>query len=70
MVARTQLNSAQAPITQLQKVKGANVLKNPSKFDEICESIPAIGDGMDNDKQLIILLGTLLDDYESIVKNH
>nr|CCA26538.1 putative polyprotein [Albugo laibachii Nc14] len=38
------------------------------KFDELCLSIQACGDVMSMDEQLIILLGSLSDEYDPIIR--
>ena len=38
------------------------------KFDELCMSTQAIGDEVAHDEQLVILLGSLSDEYDQIVK--
>ena len=48
--------------------KGGNALEHLKKFEEICTRTAAIGDTLTQDEQVILLLGTLLDEYDSIVK--
>nr|CCA27417.1 putative polyprotein [Albugo laibachii Nc14] len=48
--------------------KRAYVLEHFSKFNEIRESISVIGDRMDEDEKIIILLGIISDDHDPIVK--
>ena len=38
------------------------------KFDELCMSMQAIGDEVPRDEQLVILLGSLSNEYDQIVK--
>ena len=55
-------------IHEFKMGKGSNILEHLMKFDELCSSMEAISDGMDQDEQLIVLLGSLSADYDSIVK--
>lgn len=48
--------------------KGGSVMDHFLKFDELCVSMQAIGDEVSRDEQLVILLGSLSDEYDQIVK--
>ena len=48
--------------------KRDSVMDHFLKFDELCMSMQAIGDEVSSDEQLVILLGSLTDDYDQIVK--
>nr|CCA16571.1 AlNc14C23G2333 [Albugo laibachii Nc14] len=48
--------------------KGGNVLEYLMKFEENCIKMAAIGDIMDQNEQVILLLGSLSDDCDSRVK--
>jgi hypothetical protein len=48
--------------------KGSNALDHLMKFDEQCLTMGAIGDALNNSEQLVILLGSLSDDFDQIVK--
>ena len=48
--------------------KSQNIMEHFMKFDELCLSMQACGDVISMDEQLIILLGSLSDEYDPIIK--
>ena len=48
--------------------KGGNVMDHFMKFDELCMTMNAIGEEVSYDEQLVILLGSLPDEYDQIIK--
>lgn len=48
--------------------KGDSVMNHFLKFDELCMSMQAIGNEVSCDEQLVILFGSLSDEYDQIVK--
>ncbi|KAI9906146.1 hypothetical protein PsorP6_013784 [Peronosclerospora sorghi] len=47
--------------------KGGNVMDRFLRFDDLCMSMQATGQVISSDEQLVILLGSLSDDYDQIV---
>ena len=48
--------------------KEGSVMDHFLKFDELCMSVQAIGDEVAHDERLVILRGSLSDEYYQIVK--
>ena len=48
--------------------KGVSVMEHFLKFDELCLSMQDIRDEVSRDEQLVILLGSLSEEYDHIVK--
>nr|CCA21484.1 AlNc14C124G6759 [Albugo laibachii Nc14] len=48
--------------------KGGNIMEHFFEFDELCMALQAFGEAITFDDQLIILLGSLSGDTDSIVK--
>ena len=48
--------------------KGASVMDHFLKFDELCMSTQAIGDEVAHDERLVIMLGSLSDENDPIVR--
>ena len=55
-------------VHEFKMEKGGNALEHLMKFEEICTRMAAIGDNLNQDEQIILLLGSLSDEYDSIVK--
>ena len=55
-------------VHEFKMEKGSNVMTHLLKFDELCMSMQAIGDEIKADEQLVLLLGSLSEDYDQIVK--
>lgn len=53
---------------EFKMAKGGNALDHLMKFDELCQTMAAIGDTLDDSEQLVILLGSLSEDFDQIVK--
>ena len=53
---------------ELKMKKGTDLMEHFFEFDEMCMKMQASGESMNLDDQLIILLGSLSDDYDIIVK--
>ena len=53
---------------EFKMAKGGNAMDHLMKFDELCHTMAAIGDTLDDSEQLVILLGSLSEDFDQIVK--
>ena len=53
---------------EFKMAKGSNIMDHLMKFDELCLSLATIGDAVSESEQLVILLGSLPDDYDAIIK--
>ena len=53
---------------EFKMVKGSSLMNHLMKFDELCESMSAIGDYVDPEEQLVILLGSVSEEYDPTVK--
>lgn len=47
---------------------GDDLLQHLMRFDELCVRLAAVGDAMGDEEKLVILLGSLSDDYDGMVK--
>ena len=48
--------------------KGEGMMDHFLKFDEVCLSMQAIGDEVSRDEKLVILRGSLSEEYDQSVK--
>lgn len=48
--------------------KGGCVMDHFLRFDELCMSMQAIGASIDLDEQLVVLLGSMSEDFDQIIK--
>lgn len=59
----------QRQLQEFKMQKGGNMMDHFLKFDEMCMSMQAIGDEVSQEKQLVILLGSLSEEYDQITKS-
>ena len=59
----------QRQLHEFKMQKGGNMMDHFLKFDEMCMSMQAIGDEVSQEKQLVILLGSLSEEYDQITKS-
>nr|CCA24687.1 putative polyprotein [Albugo laibachii Nc14]CCA26369.1 putative polyprotein [Albugo laibachii Nc14] len=53
---------------QFKLVKNGDIMHHSQNFDYLCLSMEALGDGISEDEKLVILLGSLSDEYDQISK--
>jgi hypothetical protein len=53
---------------EFQMSNGDNLMDHFLRFDDLCLRLQAVGDTLDNDERLVILLGSLPREYDGMVK--
>nr|CCA16049.1 putative polyprotein [Albugo laibachii Nc14] len=53
---------------EFEMVPGTNLIDHLMSFDELCLRLLAVGDTLNKDEELVILLGSVSQEYETMVK--